>query len=210
MPRDKSLSHEKIIRAAIDEFNEHGYEKASMRSIGEKCGLTAAALYRHFDNKAALFRSLVEPALKDLNDWMDRHAVRTEEEISKALDEYEGDHCSQLWDKVEIKMMEELIYPRMEEYSMLVNKSSGSEYGNFMNDLVSAHQERMMPYFTTLKERGYKVKDITPEELHILLMAYCKALFEPVAQGYTLERALKYLKTVDEFFSPGWRELMGY
>lgn len=210
MPRDKSLSHERIIRAAIDEFNEYGYEKASMRRIGERCGLTAAALYRHFDSKAALFRSLVEPALQDLNDWMDRHAVRTTEDVVRALDENEEDHPNQLWDKIEILMMEELIYPRMEEYSMLVNKSGGSEYGNFMNELVTAHQERMMPYFTTMKERGYKVKDISPEELHILLMAYCKALFEPVAQGYTLEQALRYLKTVDEFFTPGWKYIMGY
>lgn len=210
MPRDKSISHEKIIRAAIDEFTEYGYDKASMRRIGDRCGLTAAALYRHFDSKAALFRSLVEPALNDLNEWMDRHAVRTEDEVRRALDEFEDDHCNQLWDKVEIAMMEELIYPRMEEYSMLVNKSAGSEYGDFMNKLVIAHQERMMPYFTTLKERGYKVKDISPEELHILLMAYAKALFEPVAQGYTLEEALKYLRTVDEFFTPGWKQIMGF
>ena len=46
MPRDKTLSHSRIIRAATEEFSEYGYDKASMRRIGQKCGLTAAALYR--------------------------------------------------------------------------------------------------------------------------------------------------------------------
>lgn len=65
MPRDKTLSHKKIIRAATEEFAEYGYEKASMRRIGKRCGLTAAALYRHFDSKEAMFDALVKPALSE-------------------------------------------------------------------------------------------------------------------------------------------------
>lgn len=58
MPRDKALSHERIIRAARDEFSEYGFDKASMRRIGKRCGLTAAALYRHFDSKEAVSGAL--------------------------------------------------------------------------------------------------------------------------------------------------------
>ena len=42
MPRDKSANHIKLMAAARSEFLEHGFEKASMRSIGERCGMTAA------------------------------------------------------------------------------------------------------------------------------------------------------------------------
>ena len=57
MPRDKSASHIKIMAAAKAEFMEMGFEKASMRSIGNRCGMTAAAIYRHCrDKKAANMR----------------------------------------------------------------------------------------------------------------------------------------------------------
>lgn len=209
MPKDKKISREKIIRAAIDEFTEYGYDKASMRRIGERCGLTAAALYRHFDSKAALFRTLVKPAIDDFNAWMDEHSARTAEEIRRSLDESGNGNISLSRDRIDIDMMKDLIYPRMDEYVLLVNKSAGSEYENFMSDLVDAHQKRLVPYINKLRERGCKVKDISVEDLHILLTVYFKALFEPVARGYSLEKAMKYLRIIDEFFGPGWMMLMG-
>lgn len=47
MPRDKTASHAKIMAAAREEFMEYGFGKASMRRIGERCGMTAAGIYRH-------------------------------------------------------------------------------------------------------------------------------------------------------------------
>ena len=84
MPRDKSLSHEKIIRAAMDEFSEFGYDKASMRRIGQRCGLTAAALYRHFDSKESMFEALVEPAVTDMKKWLESHVAASEEAVRSA------------------------------------------------------------------------------------------------------------------------------
>ena len=44
MPRDKTANHIRLMGAARQEFLECGFEKASMRSIGERCGLTAAGI----------------------------------------------------------------------------------------------------------------------------------------------------------------------
>ena len=201
MPRDKSLSHEKIIRAAMDEFSEFGYDKASMRRIGQRCGLTAAALYRHFDSKEAMFEALVEPAVTDMKKWLEAHA---------AADIKGGADPEMMWNSVEVDMMRELIYPRMDEFSMIINKAKGSKYEDFLNELVTDHQERLMPHLRMLRDAGYKVRDISEDELHMLITAYCSALFEPVAHGYSFENALKYLSTVEEFFMPGWKNLMGF
>lgn len=195
MPRDKTLSHAKIIRAAMDEFSEYGYEKASMRRIGSRCGLTAAALYRHFDSKEAMFDSLVRPALEDLRKWIDEHVAG---------------EAKSIWVSTQIDLMRDLIYPRMEEYSLLINKSHGSGYSNFLNDLVEYQTKRMMPRLQELKKRGFDVKDISEEELHMLSTAYCAALFEPVMHNYSLEDAMKYLDTIEAFFMPGWRNLLGF
>jgi AcrR family transcriptional regulator len=44
-----------IVEAAGRVFSEHGYHGASMEEIAAAVGITAAALYRHFPNKYALF-----------------------------------------------------------------------------------------------------------------------------------------------------------
>ena len=66
MPRDKTSSHMKVMAAARDEFMEFGYEKASMRSVGARCGMSAAGLYRHCRDKEDLFEQLVLPAVERL------------------------------------------------------------------------------------------------------------------------------------------------
>ncbi|MEV4314807.1 TetR/AcrR family transcriptional regulator [Actinocrispum sp. NPDC049592] len=44
-----------IVEAASRAFSAHGYHAASMEEIAAAVGITAAALYRHFPNKYALF-----------------------------------------------------------------------------------------------------------------------------------------------------------
>ena len=210
MPRDKTLSHKRIIQAAMDEFSEYGYDRASMRRIGSRCGLTAAALYRHFDSKEAMFDALVEPALEDLNKWINEHVSRSEDAIKACTDIPDSNAEKAIWDSTEIDMMRELIYPRMEEYAMLINRSHGSKYENFLNDLVEDQQRMMRPQFKELKKLGLDVKDISEEELHMVTTAYCTALFEPVVHSYSFEDAVRYLDTVEAFFMPGWKNLLGF
>ena len=43
-----------------------------------------------------------------------------------------------------------------------------------------------------------------------MLSAYTTAMFEPVVHNYSMEEALRCLKTVEAFFLPGWKQLMGF
>ena len=202
MPRDKTANHIKIIAAAKAEFMEMGFDKSSMRSIAERCGMTAAGIYRHCVDKADLFDQIVAPAVDRINAWLDAHvaryvnAVHHEERIQ--------------WRDSEIDMMREIVYPNMEEYHLLLAKSQGSKYENFLHDLTEGQQAQLLQYMPMLKAQGYAVRDITPKELHLLLSAYTTALFEPVIHNYSLEEALHCLKAVEAFFVPGWKQLFGF
>ncbi len=68
MPRDKSENHEKIIKAAFDEFMTYGFNDASMRRIASECGMSASGLYKHFPSKEDMFAALVEPAYTGLKE----------------------------------------------------------------------------------------------------------------------------------------------
>ena len=201
MPRDKTANHIKIMAAAKEEFLEAGFEKASMRSIGDRCGMTAAGIYRHCVDKEDLFDQLVAPAALRIDAWAKDHIARYEEALKK-------NECVE-WQGAATDMMREVVYPNMEEYHLLLAKAQGTKYENFLHDMTEKHQKRFLAYIKTLKKQGIKVWDIDPKELHLLFSAYTTAMFEPVIHNYSQKDALRCLKTVEAFFLPGWKQLMG-
>ena len=202
MPRDKTANHIRLMTAARQEFLDYGFEKASMRSIGERCGLTAAGIYRHCRDKENLFEQLVMPCVQRIDEWLAAH-------VARYVDMVQNGH-SVTWRDSEIDMMREIVYPNMRDYQLLLSKSQGTKYENWLHDLTQRHQQELMNYFPMLRKEGYAVRDINPKELHLLLTAYTTALFEPVIQNYTQEEALRCLETVEAFFLPGWKNLMGF
>ena len=201
MQKKKKKNHIKIMAAAREEFMEHGFEKASMRRIGERCGMTAAGIYRHCKDKADLFDQLVAPSVGKMNAWLDAHTARSVRAIHGGGD---------LWQDTEIDMMRELVYPNMGDYQLLLTKAQGTKYEHFLHDLVEGHQETMLRFLPDLKEHGYAVRDVSPQELHLLLTAYTTAMFEPVVHDYPLDEALNCLEIVEAFFLPGWKQIMGF
>lgn len=202
MPRDKTESHIKIMQAAREEFMEAGFEKASMRSIGQRCGLSAAAIYRHCRDKEDLFEQLAAPAVERIRIWLEAH-------IGRYIDAAESSD-EILWNDSEIDMMREIIYPNMEEYQLLLTRSQGTRYENFLHDLTEISQDKILAYLPMLSAKGLKVWKIDRKELHLLLSAYTTALFEPVIHNYSLEEANRCLETVEAFFLPGWKQLLGF
>ena len=155
MPRDKSANHIKLMAAARAEFLELGFEKASMRSIGERCGMTAAGLYRHCRDKEDLFDQLVSPAVVRLNTWLKEHVERYVKAVESSRDPQ--------WRDSWIDMMREVVYPHMEDYILLVARSRGTKYENFLHDLTETGQEQFLSYLPVLRELGYPVWDISPQ-----------------------------------------------
>ena len=200
MPRDKTVNHIKIMAAAKEEFLERGYEKASMRGIADRCGLTAAGIYRHCVDKEDLFCQLVSPAEAKLKEWARGHMRRYEELVKK------GKKIT--WQDSNVDMMRELVYPNMEDYHLLVAKSKGSRYENFLHDMTEESQNKFLSYLVELRTVGIKTPDISPQQLHLMMTAYITALFEPVVHNYSYEEAVDALETLEKFFLPGWKQLM--
>jgi len=203
MPRDKTISHEKVNRAIREEFLEKGFEGASVRSIGERAGMTSAGLYRHYRDKAAMFDSIVEPVISAIDLWAADHKKKAYEHVENRT----GD--SDLFDETFLDLIRDIIIPHKDEFRLLLTSSKGTRYENFVNDFVLSNQAEMMEMFGYLKSKGFPIKQISEEELHILLSAYLTACFEPVIHGFRDEEIEVYLGTVRDFFLPGWRNLMG-
>jgi AcrR family transcriptional regulator len=188
--------------AASEEFLEYGFEKASMRRVGERCGLTAAGLYRHCRDKEDLFDQLVAPAVERISAWMDAH-------LTKYLAAVQEEGNLQ-WQDSWVDMMREIVYPHMDDYHLLLTCSSGTKYENFLHDFTQTAQEQTLQYLPVLRDKGLAIRAISPMEMHLLFSAYVTALFEPVIHRYTLEESMRCLETVEAFFLPGWKVLFGF
>ncbi|MFD0959605.1 TetR/AcrR family transcriptional regulator [Paenibacillus chungangensis] len=57
-----------ILRTASFLFMEHGYEKVSLVTVAQSCGLTKASVYYYFNNKAVLFTECLLLVLKIAHD----------------------------------------------------------------------------------------------------------------------------------------------
>lgn len=63
----KEEVRERIIKAATLEFFEKGFEVSSLRKIARDASITPGNLYRYFDNKEALYESIVGESYRKLN-----------------------------------------------------------------------------------------------------------------------------------------------
>jgi AcrR family transcriptional regulator len=203
MPRDKTLSHEKVKKAIKEEFLEKGFEAASIRSIGARAGMTSAGLYRHYADKEAMFATMVEPLTQDIKEWTRRHVERKYilAEKNAKRDELFGENFMDL--------IREVILPQREEFRLLMTCSAGTKYENFIHDFARDNQKEFLRVIKYLKGKGYPAMDVNEEELHVLLSAYLTACFEPIIHDYDETMIDQYLNTIQEFFMPGWMRIMG-
>lgn len=206
MPRDKTDSHEKIIKAAMREFQEKGFEQASMKAVADAVGMTSAALYRHFDSKQAMFAALVQPAVDELNVWREKHVASSynllEQNSSKAMWDFEDDLN-------DARVVLDVMYGQPEAFRLLLCCAAGTPYESCVHDFIEQCTDEMMRFLQSCKTRGIPVREVQRDEMHMLVSAYNAALLQPIEHGYDKADAERYLKTMVDFFTPGWRMITG-
>ncbi len=62
------LSHDRVVRAAVELIDREGLDALTMRRLGTELGVEAMALYKHVPNKAALLDAAVDLLLDELNE----------------------------------------------------------------------------------------------------------------------------------------------
>lgn len=72
------LLKKEILKAALEVFKEYGYEKATIKKIAERIGISDGSLYNHFENKRdillSLFEKMKEATVINFSDLLDKEA----------------------------------------------------------------------------------------------------------------------------------------
>ncbi len=79
---------EQILAAAFERFVRFGYNKTTMAEIAKDCGMSAANIYRHFDNKLDIGAQLASQCLAQLVEQQREIIARKQTPASKRLREF--------------------------------------------------------------------------------------------------------------------------
>lgn len=202
MPRDKTESHERIIAAAKEEFLEYGFENASMRRIAANADITVSGLYKHFPSKEEMFAHLVQPVLDSFNTLYHQK----EQEEQNAIEEI-GAAAAFLNEDAVYAIG--FIYDNFDEFKLLVCRSQGTRYEDYAHTLAEMEEESSLKYIEALRTRGDCVPEFDRREFHLLVSSNVEAVLQPIRHDFSREDAMHYAKTINEFFSRGWKWLCG-
>ena len=115
-----------IYQAALIEFAEQGYEKASMRSIANRAKITVGNMYRYFKNKEELFYSVTSPAYEALIEFV------TEQSIPKNIDKVEENTNIDL----QANRLVDIYLQHKTELIIIIEGSKGSKYEGAKDEMI--------------------------------------------------------------------------
>lgn len=160
----KDQVRNRIVEEALKEFNEKGYEGASIRSIAKKSNTSVGNIYKYFKSKEDLHENLIGP----IND-------RFLSYIQK-FDKVElNDKAEIIFYKLVDEIME-IFNEKSVEISILLNQSKGTKYEKCKSifvDFVTRIVTEKMQYELSLK--GKKLRD------NFIIYVVSQSLIESIA-----------------------------
>ena len=188
-----------LLEAAKKEFREKGYNKASLRSICAKAGVTTGALYFFFENKAELFSAIVDEPVKGLKKMLIEHFTE-DREYMEHLDSFENmemDH-SDLSD-----MLVEYLYKYYDSFILLLTASENTVYVNCIDEIVKLTETAMPVMLSGLK--GYTYDEYMSHWMsHITVDAFVNV----IKHETDVEQAKIKLRKIMNYLIEGWVQLV--
>lgn len=137
----------RIVEAARDEFYLKGYEKASMRGIAGKAGITAGNLYRYFKNKDEIFEAIVSPVYNLLFYYIEHHNEEHEQgDVDKLTEETIFRLINEGSDRIAA-----VLKSYRKSFLILVDGSGGTKYAGVKELAVRTLAEHMEEHHTERK-----------------------------------------------------------
>lgn len=193
----------KIMSEGKIEFLQKGFKDASLRNIVKNAGLTTGAFYGYFKDKQALFEALVSPVVEGLKELF----MESQVEFDKCSKEFKTENVYDYSSEAGARFVD-YIYDNFEEFKLLVCCADGTEFEEFIHDIVDVEVEYTFKFINSTNNDAVISGRITPDLIHIVSSAFFTAIFETVKHDMPKEEAKRYTKNLRAFFTAGWKELL--
>lgn len=195
----------KLMQAAREEFLKYGFEKASLRTICKKAGMTTGALYFFFRDKDDLFCQLTENVVSDVKTMMIAHTEQERKDYAK------GRMHDATEDREMSRMVIQYACRHREECVLLIEKSEGSSRQGFIDEIIAIMQQGfldMVRLYSNIPGME-KVPAVFNEcTIHWLAHVQVEAYLHIISHNLDEEEALKQADIVTEFLLSGFDGLL--
>ncbi|MFX1597141.1 MAG: TetR/AcrR family transcriptional regulator, partial [Promethearchaeota archaeon] len=169
MQLKKEKIKKRIENAAREDFLEYGFTKASIRKIAKKAKTSTSNIYNYFKSKDNLFDSLVEPVYDKIKKLL-VNLIETERNLG------ETEFFKQFSELI-AHPVGEIIKENGKELIILMDKSEGTRYENFKEELIKTIESHFVDSNIHKKESTDK-NLINSFVMHIIATNFLEGLLE--------------------------------
>lgn len=193
MKESTELTRKRILEAAQAEMLRVGYQKASMRKIAADAGITAGALYKHYQGKEEIFETICDGIIEKL-------FTAQKQLLPDDLENKTDEELLQLfWQKASVQML-----ARFKDYfpvfQMVVLHGNPEYYARKKAEYLEFSVSYAVRYYDELHKRGLTKKKYSRDEIHMLsqaeFLALCTFLESTEQQGSMDEKSVQAYETL--------------
>lgn len=169
--KNKEETMQKIKQAALDEFYDKGYAKASLRTICNRAGVTTGAMYFSFENKEALLRAILEPLIENYEKMLAEYMkIEMENQQESA--------------KLDVLLMQFILKHRKETI-IIMEKAQGSCYEGYRRKIEKMMERSFFAYYQS------RLK-VSPDEglMKLLARQRLDSCLEIIKEDYDMQYSL--------------------
>lgn len=204
MSNEESTTLKNILSAGKAEFLEKDFNSASLRNIVKTAGVTTGAFYSYFSGKEALFAALVEEHAKAIMNIF----MSAQESFGELSDEEKINHMG-VESRTSLNEIVDYIYEHFDEFKLIICKSEGTSYENFIHNMVEIEVEETYQFIDALRSQGKHVPNIEKAVCHMIVSGMFSGIFELIEHDMKKENAKKYVSEFQDFYIAGWSKILG-
>ena len=194
MSNEESTTLKNILSAGKAEFLEKDFNSASLRNIVKTAGVTTGAFYGYFSGKEALFAALVEEHAKAIMNIF----MSAQEDFEKLPDEEKANHMG-VESRTSLNEIVDYIYEHFDEFKLIICKSEGTSYENFIHNMVEIEVEETYQFIDALRSQGKDVPNIEKAVCHMIVSGMFSGIFELIEHDMKLVSGICEQLTVLNF-----------
>ncbi len=194
-----------ILEESRKQFLEKGYSAVTVRSIASAIGVTTGSIYKYYRDKEALFDALVaEPAqyLLDVYRKAQIHFAQMDFELQMQM--LLGDSA-----KSGNNVMLEYMYDHFDAFKLIACSAKGTKYENYIEQVAEIEDDSSVAFISMMKRNHHEVRAIDRGMIHILSTSLISGMFETIRHDMPRDKALQYMKDLQDFYTAGWFALLG-
>ncbi len=192
----------KILETAKAEFLEFGFKDSSIRNISAKSGIPKSNIYTYFESKDTLFKEIIKNTILH---------IELNLEKMKNPENYPPETYGFKYHIYMIEQVSEFVDRHRENLKLLIFKSEGSSYENYLDKTIDHYTELSVfqtKYF--IEQVQCRGREVSKFMIHSIVSCYANFVKEIIMHEIPLNKIKEYGKEFMVIFYYGSKALLGW